>query len=218
MCKYLALSDLHIGSYGSNYEKALPILHDPTFRGDVILLGDIYDSYISANSDKFDLLFYIRRNPNVGNIYYIPGNHDPYPIIPNEYNVQILEALTICDGAVKLIHGHQYDPLAKIHKGKYSSLSARLKEYIGNKFNINIKCVANFFFGGIIKIYMSYVVKRAMGDAKEDSTTQILIMGHTHIAEEMDNYYNTGSFVDGNASYIEIEEKENSLEINLIKI
>ena len=118
--KHIVISDLHIGfeerfikrgiSIQSSTTKMQNVLSELIIKekpNDVIILGDIKDSFVSATkSERIEVPRFFREISKLSNIRIIPGNHDGNikQLLPNNITVEDVYGINI--EKTTLLHGH----------------------------------------------------------------------------------------------------------------
>ena len=106
--KVVIVSDIHLGSWGSEKDKFLDFIKD--LEADhLILNGDIYDLYLGDPS--FNIFDNIRENQKIVKITYVIGNHDSNisDFFPSENFVKEVSL----DDNIVVSHGAEFDYLLK---------------------------------------------------------------------------------------------------------
>lgn len=117
----LFISDVHLGSKGSNSEKLLSILkeHDPEY---LFIVGDFIDGWLLKKRHYWtqDFTNVIRKilsySKNGTKVVYVTGNHDEFlrsytPLTFSE-NIQIVDEYTW--NSYYIVHGDQFDGIVKM--------------------------------------------------------------------------------------------------------
>jgi len=194
MQKIIVVSDIHINSYGSEKKAFLEFIS--TLKCDLLVInGDLFDLYLGKVDH--DLL---RKLPT---FVYIKGNHD--------------QDIDKCLGArdsyeiddILIIHGHQFDWMIKIPR--FTKTVVRARYYIESTFKFNIKKFLMRNFSSIV----TYLLSRAQTKAKLAFKGKRVIIGHTHLPICEDGMYNSGGFIDGITTYMELTKINNNWEIEL---
>ena len=118
--KHIVISDLHIGfeerftkkgisiqSSTTNMQNVLRELIIKEKPNDVIILGDIKDSFVSVTkSERIEVPRFFREISKLSNIRVIPGNHDGNikQLLPNNITVEDVYGINI--DKTTLLHGH----------------------------------------------------------------------------------------------------------------
>lgn len=193
--KIVVASDIHLGSWGSNKEKFLKFIME--LKTDhLVLNGDVYDLYLDPKD--INIFDKVRSNPNIKKLTYVRGNHDHgiKDFFPSEVFVDEI----LLEDDIVVTHGAQFDTLVSEDYDN-DSLIVRVRYWFEKIFKINIKVLINKTFIGK---WVSSILVESHSRAVEHYRGKRVILGHTHIPICKHPNYNTGGFVDGIATYVEI--------------
>lgn len=232
MTKYRTgfISDLHLGTWGSNTLAVLHFLRDHEFDT-LYLVGDLIDIWalrrgIYWPQEHNDVIQKILRKGRKGTkLIYIPGNHDELVSdFLGEYgSISIVkDAVHVtADGRrVFVMHGHETDTVVQNHKWL---------AYVGDvgyTFLLRLNPLVNFFrrHFGLGYWSLSAYVKKSVKDAvnfigsfetaivryAEKHEVDAVLCGHIHspAVRQMGNltYYNSGDFVESCSAIVEHED------------
>jgi UDP-2,3-diacylglucosamine pyrophosphatase LpxH len=221
----LLISDVHLGSKGSNSEKLLKVLKSYTPEK-LIIVGDFIDGWLlekrfhwrqSYTNVIRKVLSYSKKGTEV---IYITGNHDDflrnYTPIFFDKNIKIVDdyILDAKLGKYWITHGDKYDGitelnyLAKIGSYGYEvairldkffkkiGINSRISKWLKENLKNAIKFISDFEFR------MASIAKNRKLDG--------VICGHIHTPCEKTingvHYINTGDWIENN-SFVIIKEK-----------
>jgi UDP-2,3-diacylglucosamine pyrophosphatase LpxH len=221
----LLISDVHLGSKGSNSEKLLEVLKSYTPEK-LIIVGDFIDGWLlekrfhwrqSYTNVIRKVLSYSKKGTEV---IYITGNHDDflrnYTPISFDKNIKIVDDYILDTklGKYWITHGDKYDGitelnyLAKIGSYGYEvvirldkflkkiGINSKISKWLKENLKNAIKFISDFEFR------MTSIAKNKKLDG--------VICGHIHTpCEKIINgvhYINTGDWIENN-SFVIIKEK-----------
>lgn len=210
-CDTLILSDLHLGSRASRASEAIVLLEKQDFKR-LILLGDTFDDLNLhwLKPKHWEFLSVARKLYGRKEIVFIRGNHDEILFhLGNILGITVVKEYVWRYNGKKYIatHGNQFDKFLNSHKtiGELAYLGYFLLQKLNPK-------AASFLkrrLRGLLNIYKD-VADGAIRHA-EDNGADVIICGHTHLAELIDKkgikYYNAGCLTDTPSSYVTIDEK-----------
>jgi predicted phosphodiesterase len=170
----------------------------------LIVNGDFWDGYETTfqkfSNSKWNQLFPLMIEKKAVFLY---GNHDKkeWTKNPTVFSTKQADSISLTVGKETLVveHGHRLSPSFDI---SYPKLSVMLSTFFSSK---------RLQFGrklhGWENMQMKHFAKREL------KRNQILVCGHSHIAEynPKDKYINTGVIDFGVASYLRIVDQEISL-------
>ena len=221
------ISDIHLGTRGSQAEAVLDFLRDNEFET-LYVVGDLIDIWSLKRSRYWpqthnDVIQKLLRAGRKGTrIIYIPGNHDEFisdftgdfgavHIVPRDIH-------TTADGRrLLVIHGHELDTV--VQNMKWLALAGD----IGYQFLLSLNGPINWMrrvFGFGYWSLSSYVKRRVKNAvnfigsfeeaivryAKEDNV-QGVVCGHIHFAAMRPigstMYYNCGDWVESRTALVE---------------
>ncbi len=221
------ISDVHLGTKGSNADLLLDFLRDHEFET-LYIVGDLIDIWqlrrgIYWPQHHSDVIQKILRKGRKGTrVIYIPGNHDefvagflgPYGAVTIQKNA----IHTTADGRrLLVIHGHELDTVVQ---------NIKWLAYVGDvgyQFLLRLNQPVNLFrrlFGlgyWSLSAYVKMSVKNAVsfiGKFEEaivrysrDYSVDGVICGHIHAPAirkiEGVDYYNTGDWVESHSALLE---------------
>lgn len=219
MNKSLILSDLHIGSKGSQSEKILQVLSEVKAER-IILVGDIIDGWLFQKYRRFSAgdIKVIRKLLKLSlkkRIIWISGNHDEFvrEFIPISMgNMEVVD--DYIDGNVWYIHGDAYDGVVKLKfLGKLGAFGYELSIFLDGIFK---KLGYKYSISKFLKTKTKEVVKfitnfenEIVRQAKKRNINTV-ICGHIHTPADklIDNvrYINTGDWIESLSYVIETED------------
>jgi hypothetical protein len=217
----LFLSDIHLGSKGSNANEVLDILkqYQPEY---LFLVGDIIDGWLLKKRFRWPqshtnvIRKILSYSKNGTKVFYIPGNHDEFL---REYldqtfgNISIVNEMTFRDALIT--HGDLYDGVVKL---KWLGMLGS----IGYDAAISIdRTLKSWGFKRSLSKFLKDKVKEAVKfitDFENELCRQAIknncttvICGHIHHPEDrmIDNirYLNCGDWIENN-SYIIYNDNE----------
>jgi UDP-2,3-diacylglucosamine pyrophosphatase LpxH len=208
----LFISDVHLGSKGSNAEQVLEVLkkYKPQY---LFLVGDIIDGWLLKKKFRWPqshtnvIRKILSYSKNGTKVIYIPGNHDDFLRsysdfsfgnieVHNEYvwNKTFITHGDLYDGVVKLkwlgvLGGLGYDFAISIdRKLKKLGFKRSLSKFLKNKVKEAVKFIVQ---------YESELIRQA-----KKHSCDIVLCGHIHKCEdkivEGVRYLNTGDWVESN--------------------
>jgi UDP-2,3-diacylglucosamine pyrophosphatase LpxH len=211
----LFISDVHLGSKGSNAEEVLEVLkkYQPKY---LFLVGDIIDGWLLKRKFRWPqshtnvLRKIMSHSKNGTKVIYIPGNHDQFLReygefsfgnieIHNEYiwNNTLITHGDLYDGVVKLkwlgvLGSVGYDAAISIDRFlKRLGMKRSLSKFLKNKVKEAVKFITHF---------ESELIRQA-----KKNNCNTVIVGHIHQPDDKTingvRYLNTGDWIENN-SYI----------------
>jgi UDP-2,3-diacylglucosamine pyrophosphatase LpxH len=214
----LILSDVHLGSDVSRAREATDLISDANFNR-LILLGDIFSdlNFRRLTSEHWKFLSRIRKLSNPKRkveVVWVEGNHDQglSQIMSHLVGVPVYQRYVWeFEGKRHVaVHGHQFDVLCKSN-GLFSRIGERLF-YQLQKLDGNSKRISRF----VDKVNTRWlrmearVAEGAFLYARA-GRVQRIFCGHTHVAGHQHrhgiDYYNSGSWIDANPTYITVGEQ-----------
>lgn len=222
----LYLSDVHLGSKGSNAKEVLKTLKNYNYKT-LVLVGDFIDGWLLGRriywpQSHNNIIQYILKLSKKGTeVIYITGNHDEFlRAYSGEQigDVKIVDEYT--EGSTWITHGDLYDGIVKLHwlgklggRGyelsilidrwlKRMGMRVSLSKWLKSKVKEAVKFVTNF--------------ENALAKEATDRGCDTVICGHIHTPADklIDNnvrYLNCGDWIENN-SYI-VKTLENKLEL-----
>ena len=221
------LSDLHLGSELSRAREALELLRSLRFRR-LILSGDIFCdlNFRRLKKEHWHFLSYIRKlsNPKRGvDVVWVEGNHDfgLTEVMSHLVGVSVHKEYTWeSEGERHLaVHGHQFDSFVVKNYLWMTVLAGNLFLFI-QKLSPKGKFLAQLLdrLNTQWQRLTPKVAMRAVAYARSREATRIFC-GHTHktnaLTDQGVSYYNTGSWTNGEPSYITILGKEIAIHVYL---
>jgi UDP-2,3-diacylglucosamine pyrophosphatase LpxH len=213
----LILSDLHLGSEVSRAREATELLESMKFRR-LILLGDIFSdlNFRRLTSDHWRFLSRIRKLSNPKRkveVVWVEGNHDQglSQMMSHLVGVPVYQRYVWeYEGKRHLaVHGHQFHPFCR--RNEFLSRLGERIFYELQKLDGNRKRFSRFIDRTNTRWLrmQSIVAEGAFLYARAGHVDRIFC-GHTHVAIHESrhgiDYYNSGSWVDTNPTYLTIDE------------
>jgi len=211
----LFLSDIHLGSKGSNADQVLEVLkqYQPQY---LFLVGDIIDGWLLKKKFRWPqshtnvIRKILSYSKNGTRVYYLPGNHDEFlrEYLDQEFGYITIINEIIIDGTF-ITHGDLYDGVVKLKwLGILGSYGYDLAISIDRK-------LKSWGYKRSLSKYLKNKVKEAvkfMTDFENELTRQAIkhnchtvICGHIHHPEDKMigniRYLNCGDWIENN-SYI----------------
>jgi len=214
----LILSDVHLGSEVSRAREATELLTDAHFRR-LVLLGDIFSdlNFRRLTSDHWKFLSRIRKLSNPKRkveVVWVEGNHDQglSQMMSHLVGVPVYQRYVWeYEGKRHVaVHGHQFDHFCR-HNEFLSRFGERLL-YQLQKMEGSRKRISRMIDRVNTRWLRmeSRVAEGALLYARAGRVDRIFC-GHTHVATHMNrhgvDYYNSGSWVDSNPTYLSIDEE-----------
>jgi UDP-2,3-diacylglucosamine pyrophosphatase LpxH len=211
----LIISDLHLGSDVSRAREATELLETRKFRR-LVLLGDIFSdlNFRRLTSDHWKFLSRIRKLSNPKRkieVVWVEGNHDQglSQIMSHLVGVPVYQRYVWeYEGKRHVaLHGHQFDPRSEALNRVGERLFYTLQKLDGNRkrFSRLIDRVNTRWLR-----MESRVAEGALLYARAGRVDRIFC-GHTHVASHQNrhgvDYYNSGSWIDANPTYLTIDEQ-----------
>jgi UDP-2,3-diacylglucosamine pyrophosphatase LpxH len=214
----LILSDVHLGSEVSRAREAAELIADTNFRR-LVLLGDIFSdlNFRRLTSDHWKFLSRIRKLSNPKRrveVVWVEGNHDQglSQIMSHLVGVPVYQRYVWeYQGKRHLaVHGHQFHPFCR--KNEFLSRVGERLFYQLQKMEGNRKRISRFVDRTNTRWLrmQSIVAEGAFLYARAGHVDRIFC-GHTHVATHQNrngiDYYNSGSWIDANPTYLTIGEQ-----------
>ncbi len=222
------ISDIHLGTKGSNAEALLDFLR--TVECDKLyLVGDIVDGWRLKRGWYWpqthnDIVQKILRKARKGTkVVYVPGNHDEFlaDYYDNNFGgIEIVENhihVTVDGRRILVLHGHEFDNIIRYSKwlafvGDYAYQAALNLNYF---FNITRRYFGRDYWS--LSSYLKLKVKNAVSyiSSFEEAVVRAsrrhnvngVICGHIHHAQvreiEEVTYYNDGDWVESCTALVE---------------
>lgn len=216
----LFISDVHLGSRGSNPDKLLKLLKKEQPK-EIFLVGDIIDGWLMKKrfywtKESTDVIRKLLKLSNKGTkITYITGNHDDFLRLYSPFdfgNIQILDEAEW--NGYLITHGDKYDGVVKLKwLGILGSIGYEIAIYIDRTLK---KMGYQKSFSKTLKNKVKGAVKfitdfeRQLGYQAHIRGLDGVICGHIHTPEDKKigiqkkkiHYLNCGDWIENN-SYIE---------------
>jgi UDP-2,3-diacylglucosamine pyrophosphatase LpxH len=215
----LILSDVHLGSEVSRAGEATDLITDTNFRR-LILLGDIFSdlNFRRLTSEHWKFLSRIRKLSNPKRkveVVWVEGNHDQglSQIMSHLVGVPVYQRY-VWEYAGKrhlAVHGHQFDSFCR--KNEYLSRVGERIFYELQKLDISSSKRFSRFIDRVNTSWLrmqTIVAEGALLYARAGRVDRIFC-GHTHVATHQSrhgvDYYNSGSWVNADPTYLTISEQ-----------
>jgi UDP-2,3-diacylglucosamine pyrophosphatase LpxH len=214
----LIVSDVHLGSPASLAEDLHQLLTDSTSTR-VILLGDIFSdlNFSRLTKEHWRLISFIRKlsNPKRGvEVVWVEGNHDVgvTQVMEHLIGVKVYQEYAWEWQGKKCLamHGHQFDALYAERTPWFNGLITEVHIWIQK-----VPLIRGWLPRILDKLHTRYqrlstqVEDGAFRRAVQEGASYIFC-GHTHAAQrsvrDFVEYWNTGSWVDVNGTYITLGE------------
>ena len=214
----LILSDVHLGSEVSRAREATELLSNVNFRR-LVLLGDIFSdlNFRRLTSEHWKFLSRIRKLSNPKRkveVVWVEGNHDQglSQMMSHLVGVPVYQRYVWeYEGRRHVaVHGHQFDPFC-LKNESLSRFGERLF-YQLQKMEGGSKTVSRWVDRLNTRWLRmeSRVAEGALLWARAARVERIFC-GHTHVAGHIHrhgvDYYNSGSWIDANPTYITVGEE-----------
>jgi UDP-2,3-diacylglucosamine pyrophosphatase LpxH len=212
------LSDVHLGSEVSRAREALDVLQSAQYRR-LVLLGDIFSdlNFSRLTGEHWKFLSYIRKLSNPKRkieVIWVEGNHDQglSNVMSHLVGIPVYERYVWSFQGMRhlAIHGHQFDRWV-CRNLLISRIGVRIYEEM-QKLEGGSKPVSRLLDRLNTK-FLSLSEKVAAGALHYArlGTIQRIFCGHTHVPlhvhkDDID-YFNTGSWIDTNPTYISVGEE-----------
>lgn len=218
--KTLFISDVHLGSRGSNPDKLLKLLKKEQPK-EIFLVGDIIDGWLMKKrfywtKESTDVIRKLLKLSNKGTkITYITGNHDDFLRLYSPFdfgNIQILDEVDW--NGYLITHGDKYDGVVKLKwLGILGSIGYEIAIYVDRTLK---KMGYQKSFSKTLKNKVKGAVKfitdfeKQLGYQAHIRNLDGVICGHIHTPEDKKigiqkkkiHYLNCGDWIENN-SYIE---------------
>ncbi len=212
------LSDVHLGSEVSRAREALDVLQSAQYRR-LILLGDIFSDldFSRLTREHWKFLSYIRKLSNPKRkieVVWVEGNHDKglSNVMSHLVGVPVYQRYVWSfEGKRHLaIHGHQFDRWV-CRNLKISRIGVRIYEEL-QKLERGSKPISRLL-DRLNTRFLSLSGKVSAGALHYAKLGRVhrIFCGHTHepmhVHRDGIDYYNTGSWIDLNPTYITVGEE-----------
>jgi UDP-2,3-diacylglucosamine pyrophosphatase LpxH len=217
----LFISDVHLGSKGSNAEMVLDLLkqYQPEY---LFLVGDIIDGWLLKRKFRWPqshtnvLRKIMSYSKNGTKVIYIPGNHDDFLREYGEFsfgNIEIHNEYVWNNTFIT--HGDLYDGVVKLKwLGVLGSIGYDMAISIDRKLKkLGMKRSLSKFLKDKVKEAVKFITQfevELTRQAKKHHCTSV-ICGHIHHPEDRDidgvRYLNCGDWIENN-SYIIYNDNE----------
>lgn len=220
--KALFISDVHLGSKGSNTSALLKVLkhYDPEF---LFIVGDLIDGWLLQRR-----IYWPQENTNViqrilkmskkkTKVIYLTGNHDEFL---REYEGLSLGNIEVVDEYIYegffVVHGDMYDGIVKLHwLGRLGGKGYEIAIGIDRFFK---KLGAKWSFSKFVKNKVKEAIKfvtrfedELASQARKRNCIGV-ICGHIHKPEDKPlngiRYLNCGDWIENNSYIIQLETGE----------
>ena len=202
------ISDLHLGCEFCRSEKLEKFLRNLPPGVSLVLNGDVVTRWNRALAGKdYEILDLLRSESDRRSITWLRGNHDSKYELEDPRQIKFAD--TIVDQGVMIAHGHQFDKIRSLCRPAITTL------YWLHRLRIRLKMrpvpMAATIMGmeWLFKPYKKLFIHNAVRTAIKHNCKTILC-GHIHVAEEVHinniHYLNTGSWIDDENHYIEIND------------
>lgn len=211
----LFISDVHLGSKGSNAEQVLDLLkqYQPEY---LFLVGDIIDGWLLKRRFRWPqshtnvLRKIMSYSKNGTKVIYIPGNHDEFLREYGEFSFGNIEIHNeYAWNNTFITHGDLYDGVVKLKwLGILGSIGYDMAISIDRKLKkLGMKRSLSKFLKDKVKEAVKFITQfevELTRQAKKHHCTSV-ICGHIHHPEDRDidgiRYLNCGDWIENN-SYI----------------
>jgi UDP-2,3-diacylglucosamine pyrophosphatase LpxH len=226
-CRTAWISDLHLGTKGSNAEVLYQFLQDYRF-GTLYIVGDLIDAWRLKRSKHWpqshtDVLQTLLNRTRQGVvIIYIPGNHDEFVLqfLGDYGNIRICkDAVHVtADGRRLLVmHGHEFDIVTThyVWVAHLGDIGYNVLQAVSRGLN-HLRMALGYPYwslSGYVKTRVKERVKvlshyeQALTQFAHSRGADGIICGHIHnpLVKELGRitYYNTGDWVDHCTALIE---------------
>lgn len=229
MYRTIWISDLHIGSTQCQAEVLLDFLkHNDSEK--LYLVGDIIDFWALSKrmywpqTHSTVIQKFLRKARHGTQIIYVPGNHDE--------NVRLYDNHVFGDIVVKksdihttslgkrllIVHGDEYDTIAKHHKWvaklgsegydlliQINRLLRVIRRFFGIRSNFSLAAYVKFKVKNIVQFISDY--EESIVHSLRNANVDGVVCGHIHHAEmkmiDGFQYINTGDFVESCTAIVE---------------
>jgi UDP-2,3-diacylglucosamine pyrophosphatase LpxH len=217
----LFISDVHLGSKGSNAEMVLDLLkqYQPEY---LFLVGDIIDGWLLKRRFRWPqshtnvLRKIMSYSKNGTKVIYIPGNHDEFLREYGEFSFGNIEVHNeYVWNNTFITHGDLYDGVVKLKwLGVLGSIGYDMAISIDRKLKkLGMKRSLSKFLKDKVKEAVKFITQfevELTRQAKKHHCTSV-ICGHIHHPEDRDidgvRYLNCGDWIENN-SYIIYNDNE----------
>jgi UDP-2,3-diacylglucosamine pyrophosphatase LpxH len=217
----LFISDVHLGSKGSNAEMVLDLLkkYQPEY---LFLVGDIIDGWLLKRKFRWPqshtnvLRKIMSYSKNGTKVIYIPGNHDDFLREYGEFSFGNIEVHNeYVWNNTFITHGDLYDGVVKLKwLGVLGSIGYDMAISIDRKLKkLGMKRSLSKFLKDKVKEAVKFITQfevELTRQAKKHHCTSV-ICGHIHHPEDRDidgvRYLNCGDWIENN-SYIIYNDNE----------
>lgn len=224
----LFISDIHLGSKGSNPKECLEVLklYDPEY---LFIVGDFIDGWLLKKRFYWDqhhtnlLRKVLSYSKNGTKVIYVTGNHDDFlrDFTPfNMGNIEVVDEYKWKD--MFITHGDLYDGIVKLKwLGKLGGWGYEVALYVDRTIKkMGYKKSLSKYLKNNVKNAVKFIVnfeEQLIYQAKERDCKGV-ICGHIHnptydIIKGL-HYLNCGDFVENNSYIIYNEDKFNILYYN----
>jgi UDP-2,3-diacylglucosamine pyrophosphatase LpxH len=210
----IIISDLHLGSDNCQAKLLVEFLekiHDKEIVTDrLILNGDVFQNFDSRlHKWNWKVLSSIRRISDEVETIWVRGNHDSYGpalFIAHLIGAEYCEEYIFESGDKKIlcIHGDIFDNFIVAHP-----IITKIADYF---YWMLQKIDSSFYLAKMAKhkskIFLRCVerVKELALKYKQKKGCDYICVGHTHVAEEGDKYYNSGTWTELPPTYLTVDD------------
>jgi UDP-2,3-diacylglucosamine pyrophosphatase LpxH len=223
------ISDLHIGSTQCQADALLDFLkHNESDK--LYLVGDIIDFWALSKKMYWPqehntiIQKFLRKARHGTQIIYVPGNHDENV---RDYDNYVFGGIVVKNSDVHttlegkrllIVHGDEYDTIAKHHKwvAKLGSVGYDLlieinrylriaRNFLGIRSNFSLAAFIKYKVKNVVQFISDY--EMSIVNSLKNAQLDGVICGHIHHAEmkfiEEFHYINTGDFVESCTAIVE---------------
>ena len=206
----VVVSDVHLGCAYCRCDPFLRFLRSLPAGVDLVLNGDTANTYDSTHypPKHQEALEAIRAESLRRRVVWIRGNHDERYAMADPGRIEFVPSHHIGQ-TVFLAHGHDFDNL--IPRNRTVVLIFRTIHRLRASMGAESVHMAHYAkrFPLLYRILLRHVAMNAVEHAKENGYLAVAC-GHTHYAEDRMHegirYLNTGSWTEGDACYLAIED------------
>jgi len=206
--KTLIVSDIHLGSVRSHAKQLADFLNlNWKNYGRIILNGDVFDdlNFNRLPKEQWELVSFLRGKSNDLEIVWICGNHDTETlnVLSHLTGIPVMDKYIVTENGVSFLvtHGHTLNPFYKMNVAIETFFKWVYKGIEQIDKNGIIPSLLDKFFKDNTKTYALAMVKFTKYDW--------IICGHSHLPEANIPYANSGAWINGLKTYIEIDSNGN---------
>lgn len=213
MLDAIIISDTHLGAHNCQSKILLDFLEkvkDNTYQTKrIIIAGDLFDSFnVRLCKQQWKILGILRALSNDMDVVWVKGNHDSYH-----------EAKTVChllgsefypthyifesgNKKILVIHGDFFDSFLTDHP-----ILTWISDWFYWLLQNRTHCIAKIAkHKSKSYLHCSEVISKEAVAYAEKLKCDIAVCGHTHLALEKDNYFNSGSWTELPSSYLTVKD------------